>query len=157
MTTSVTTGKAPFEHRSGGHTGLPSMEVPGVEAFIGDTLSNPQGSELAAGFFELRAGEPLDYTYTYDEMKVVVEGEFHLTNLDTGDRVVAGVKDVLFFPKGPVPNLCRQGVCGECRVGVLSGRPLHRDFYLSESERAAADSVMCCVSRSESPSLELDL
>lgn len=56
-----------------------------------------------------------------------------------------------------VPNLCRQGVCGECRVSVRSGRPLHRDLYLSETERAAGDAVMCCVSRSVDDELELDL
>jgi ferredoxin-NADP reductase len=57
----------------------------------------------------------------------------------------------------PVPNMCRQGVCGECRVPVLAGRPIHRDLFLSEEERAAGTSVMCCVSRSAGPSLELDL
>ncbi len=56
-----------------------------------------------------------------------------------------------------VPNLCRQGVCGECRVPVRAGRPLHRDLYLSEAERAAGDAVMCCVSRSLDDELELDL
>ncbi|WP_138734549.1 PDR/VanB family oxidoreductase [Modestobacter excelsi] len=56
-----------------------------------------------------------------------------------------------------VPNMCRQGVCGECRVPVLAGLPLHRDLFLSEAERAAGDSVMCCVSRSTGPTLELDL
>jgi ferredoxin-NADP reductase len=56
-----------------------------------------------------------------------------------------------------VPNLCRQGVCGECRVPVRAGRPLHRDLYLSEAERAAGDAVMCCVSRSVDDELELDL
>jgi ferredoxin len=53
--------------------------------------------------------------------------------------------------------MCRQGVCGECRVPVLAGRPMHRDEYLSEDERAAGDSVMCCVSRSETETLEVDL
>lgn len=57
----------------------------------------------------------------------------------------------------PVPNMCRQGVCGECRVSVVRGRPLHRDLYLSEAERAAADTVMCCVSRCQDQELELDL
>jgi ethanolamine utilization protein EutQ len=89
-----------FGHASGTYEGLPSMEVPGVNAFIGDTFANPEGSELCSGFFELKAGEPLEYTYTYDEMKVVVEGEFHLTDLDSGQQVVARPKDVLFFPKG---------------------------------------------------------
>ncbi|GAA3392494.1 PDR/VanB family oxidoreductase [Cryptosporangium minutisporangium] len=56
-----------------------------------------------------------------------------------------------------VPNLCRQGICGECRVGVLAGTPLHRDEYLADDERAAGDAVMCCVSRSETDTLELDL
>ncbi|MGY1649624.1 PDR/VanB family oxidoreductase [Geodermatophilus sp. SYSU D01119] len=56
-----------------------------------------------------------------------------------------------------VPSMCRQGVCGECRVPVASGRPLHRDLYLSGAERAAGDAVMCCVSRSLDDDLELDL
>ncbi|GAA0250335.1 PDR/VanB family oxidoreductase [Cryptosporangium japonicum] len=54
-----------------------------------------------------------------------------------------------------VPNLCRQGICGECRTPVLAGTPLHRDEYLDESEHGTA--VMCCVSRSETDTLELDL
>jgi ethanolamine utilization protein EutQ len=82
----MTTSAPAIGHVSGGATGLPSMEVPGVR--------------LCGGVFELFAGEPLDYEYTYDEMKLVVEGEFHLTDLDSGQRVVARAKDVLFFPQG---------------------------------------------------------
>ena len=96
MTASATT----IGHVSNGSAGLPSMDVPGVRAFIGDAIANPGGAELCGGFFELLAGAPLDYEYTYDEMKVVVEGEFHLTDLDSGQQVVARPKDVLFFPKG---------------------------------------------------------
>ncbi|MBO1267273.1 PDR/VanB family oxidoreductase [Arthrobacter cavernae] len=57
----------------------------------------------------------------------------------------------------PVPNLCRQGVCGECRIPVSKGRPEHRDLYLSESDKAANTTIMCCVSRSHEPHLELEL
>jgi ethanolamine utilization protein EutQ len=56
----------------GGYVGLPSMNEPGTVAAIGDSLHNPEGSVMCAGFFELKASEPLVYTYTYDEMKVVV-------------------------------------------------------------------------------------
>lgn len=42
----------------------------------------------------------LDYLYEYDEMKVVLEGEFVLENLDTGQVSVAKAKDAIFFPKG---------------------------------------------------------
>ncbi|HEX7201908.1 MAG TPA: cupin domain-containing protein [Arthrobacter sp.] len=84
----------------GGFIGLPSMNEPGVDAAIGDSFSNPGGSAISAGFFELKASEPLVYEYTYDEMKVVVQGEFILTDQATGDVVRAKERDVLFFPKG---------------------------------------------------------
>ena len=56
-----------------------------------------------------------------------------------------------------VPSLCRQGVCGECLVPVAAGKPLHRDLFLSEDEKAAADCVMACVSRADGPTLEVPL
>ena len=46
-----------------------------------------------------------------------------------------------------VPNLCSQGVCGECRVPVCGGAVAHRDLYLTDAEKAAGDCVMPCVSR----------
>lgn len=50
-----------------------------------------------------------------------------------------------------VPNLCRQGVCGECRIPVRvqrqEGRIEHRDLVLSDDEKAAGDTMLCCVSR----------
>jgi ferredoxin-NADP reductase len=53
-----------------------------------------------------------------------------------------------------VPNLCHQGVCGECRLSVRSGSVVHRDLYLTDEERR--DSMMACVSRG-SGRVELDL
>ncbi|MEW1981284.1 cupin domain-containing protein [Citricoccus sp. NPDC079358] len=79
---------------------IPSMNEPGVNAFIGDAYANPEGSRMCSGFFELKAGEPLVYEYTYDEMKFVVTGQFRLTDLSTGERLVADAGSILFFPKG---------------------------------------------------------
>lgn len=84
----------------GGQKNLPSMNVEGCQAFIGDVHANPDGAELCSGFFELIASDPLVYEYTYDEMKIVLEGEFTLTDKDTGQVVHAKPMDVLFFPKG---------------------------------------------------------
>lgn len=84
----------------GGYLDLPSMNEPGCEAFIGDSLSNPGGSAISSGFFQLRASDPLVYEYTYDEMKVVIQGEFILTDMATGEVTHAKERDVLFFPKG---------------------------------------------------------
>jgi ferredoxin-NADP reductase len=55
-----------------------------------------------------------------------------------------------------LPRMCRQGVCGECRVPVRTGALLHRDLYLSQAERDAGDAMMACVSRAAGH-LELDL
>ncbi|MFI6358597.1 PDR/VanB family oxidoreductase [Streptomyces sp. NPDC050743] len=57
----------------------------------------------------------------------------------------------------PVPNLCRQGVCGECRIPLSGGTPLHRDLYLSDDEKAAGNALMACVSRADGTTLEVPL
>ncbi|MET8101992.1 PDR/VanB family oxidoreductase [Streptomyces sp. NPDC005236] len=57
-----------------------------------------------------------------------------------------------------VPSSCRDGICGSCETPVLDGTPDHRDFLLSEAERAAGATMMICVSRCASTSrLVLDL
>lgn len=94
----------PFRVTSEAWTSLPPMgqdEFPGTKGFIGDTYQNPDGSPMCSGFFELHHTDaPLEYLYEYDEMKVVLEGEFVLENADTGQRLTAGPKDSIFFPKG---------------------------------------------------------
>jgi ferredoxin-NADP reductase len=52
---------------------------------------------------------------------------------------------------------CRRGDCGVCQVGVLEGEVDHRDFVLSEAERASNKVMQICVSRAKSPRLVLDL
>lgn len=56
-----------------------------------------------------------------------------------------------------VPSMCRQGVCGECRTPVASGRVDHRDLVLSAAEKAGGHWVMPCVSRAADGELELRL
>jgi ferredoxin len=56
-----------------------------------------------------------------------------------------------------VLSSCRQGTCGTCETTVLAGRPDHRDSILDDAERAAADCMYVCVSRSLDDRLVLDL
>ncbi|CAN5417461.1 ethanolamine utilization protein [soil metagenome] len=92
----------PFRVTPEAWKGLPKMEEhPSSEGFIKDVYENPEGSRMCSGFFELHhTDEPLVYFYDYDEMKVVLEGEFLLENVDTGQQTVARAKDAIFFPKG---------------------------------------------------------
>lgn len=54
---------------------------------------------MAAGLFRLKNGEPLTYAYKFDEMKIILEGEFHITDT-TGQEVVARPGDILYIPNG---------------------------------------------------------
>jgi ferredoxin len=52
---------------------------------------------------------------------------------------------------------CHEGICGTCEQIVLEGEVDHRDSVLNESEQAANDAMMVCVSRCFSDRLVLDL
>ena len=52
---------------------------------------------------------------------------------------------------------CMEGICGTCECDVLEGTPDHRDSVLSKSDRERGDTIMTCVSRSQSTKLVLDL
>ncbi|MGI6873048.1 PDR/VanB family oxidoreductase [Amycolatopsis sp. 3B14] len=73
--------------------------------------------------------------------------------------VPAGVSilDALAGAGVSVPNSCREGVCGTCETKVLAGEPEHRDFLLSDDEKAAGGTMLICVSRSRSAELVLDV
>ncbi|MBF4162415.1 PDR/VanB family oxidoreductase [Nocardioides acrostichi] len=88
---------------------------------------------------------------------------FGIDALAPGEPFTVGVDgDVLDVPSGvsllealeeagrEIPSLCRQGVCGECRLKVGSATGLlHRDLYLTDDDKAAGDCVMACVSRAQ--------
>ena len=52
---------------------------------------------------------------------------------------------------------CKRGDCGICQVEVIEGVPDHRDFILTDSQKAAGKLMQICVSRSKTPRLVLDL
>lgn len=54
---------------------------------------------MSAGFYRLEKGTPLTYEYSYDEMKIILEGEYEISD-ETGQKVTAKPGDVFHFPKG---------------------------------------------------------
>ena len=79
----------------------PSMGVEGVTATLGDTvISDSKDKTLCGGFFHLnKSDKPLVYTYDYEEMKIIVAGEFIISD-ESGQKVHAHVGDVFFFADG---------------------------------------------------------
>ncbi|HEX7325051.1 MAG TPA: PDR/VanB family oxidoreductase [Rhodanobacteraceae bacterium] len=56
-----------------------------------------------------------------------------------------------------VPFSCREGECGTCVTQVCEGVPEHRDFVLTDAERASNRMMCLCVSRAKTGNLVLDL
>lgn len=77
--------------------------IAGNNTFLSDvintTASEPTITNLSSGFYRQEKGEPLVYTYTYDEMKVILEGNLRLED-ETGFVVEAKPGDTFFFRKG---------------------------------------------------------
>ena len=79
---------------------LPSMKVDNVQAFLKDfSVSEDSEKPITSGLFRLKTGESLKYTYTYHEMKFIVDGAFTIED-ETGQKVSAKAGDLLYFPKG---------------------------------------------------------
>ncbi|MYR07316.1 2Fe-2S iron-sulfur cluster binding domain-containing protein [Gordonia sp. SID5947] len=108
----------------------------------------------------------------WPQSRIHVE-RFGADALEAGDRFAVRLTEssaTLDIPSGTsvlealedhgmsIPNRCRQGVCGECRLPLSGGTPVHRDLYLTDEEKRAGDAFMPCVSRaSEGCTLEVPL
>lgn len=55
------------------------------------------------------------------------------------------------------PFACREGLCRSCETEVCAGVPEHRDYALSDVEKASNRMMMVCVSRARGDRLELNL
>ncbi len=79
---------------------LNKVAIPGVNAWDKDfATANSSGSPITFGVFRLNSGEVLPYTYEFDEFKLVLEGEFTVSD-DTGVSETFKAGDVMQFKKG---------------------------------------------------------
>lgn len=74
-------------------------------------------------------------------------------------RVLPGISILETLEQNGVnlPFSCREGLCRSCEVTLLAGEADHRDYVLSDEERAANRSILICVSRARSSTLVLDV
>lgn len=70
-------------------------------SYLGDVVTVGNEVPISGGFFKVVPGEPLVYTYPYDEIKLVleVEGDFIVSDGE-GNVVHPKSGDILKFPKG---------------------------------------------------------
>jgi tetrachlorobenzoquinone reductase len=88
-------------------------------------------------------------------------GSFSVILRQSGRRIEVqpeqSLLDALEAAHVRVPFSCREGLCRSCETPLLSGEADHRDFVLSDEERASQRCILPCVSRARSPELMLDL
>ncbi len=86
---------------------------------------------------------------------------FEVELASSGEVITVGpdqsVLEALEAAGVPILSSCREGICGTCETGVISGKPDHRDSLLSEEEKAESATMLVCVSRACSARLVLDL
>ncbi|WP_224766891.1 PDR/VanB family oxidoreductase [Janibacter melonis] len=89
------------------------------------------------------------------------DGTFDVVIHSTGERVAVppgtSVLDALVEAGHDMPSSCTEGICGTCETGVISGEIDHRDFLLTDEEKASGCTMCICVSRCRSAELVLDL
>ncbi|RQM08409.1 hypothetical protein DH86_00000425 [Scytalidium sp. 3C] len=89
-----------FQHFAGAQTNFKPPLIANENAYLGDVVSSTDGDKpISAGFYRLEKGTPLVYTYHYHEMKIIVDGEFDISD-ETGQKVHAVKGDVFYFPAG---------------------------------------------------------
>lgn len=92
---------AAFQHFAQAQSTFDIPLLAGDNAYLGDIFSSDQTEPekpISSGLFRLQKGEPLTYTYKYDEMKIILEGNFTIKD-STGQEVSAKPGDIFFFPK----------------------------------------------------------
>ena len=108
------------------------------------TLGLPATHIHFEAFAAPQPGQPFDVQIADSDLQIHVSEDESL--LEALER--SGVE---------VPNLCRGGVCGQCRTTVVEGEPEHRDTFLSDTEKSDNDCLMPCVSRAQSSRLTLSI
>ena len=79
---------------------IASLKIDGINAFLQDTVSSGnENAPITCGFFRMEKGNALDYTYSYDECKIMLEGEMTVAE-DGGEPVMVRPGDVLYFDAG---------------------------------------------------------
>ncbi|KAL8981990.1 MAG: hypothetical protein Q9205_003385, partial [Flavoplaca limonia] len=72
----------PFSYFANAQSEFKPPLIANGNAFLGDVFSSDRTTNpISAGFYRLEPGPELVYTYTYDEMKILLEGDMQISQL----------------------------------------------------------------------------
>ena len=99
------------------------------------------------------AAEPGAESQGQDSFTLVIKGSGEAYEIGPGDSILG----VLIENGVNAAFSCGEGMCGTCLVEVAEGEPDHKDFILSENERASNRMMTICVSGSKTKKLVINL
>jgi ethanolamine utilization protein EutQ (cupin superfamily) len=103
---------------------ISSLNIDGVNAYLSDIVSsNDPDAPISCGLFRMEKGKPLEYTYTYDEVKIIIAGEMTISE-ENGESVHAQAGDVVYFDQDAKITFTSESsglafYCGQRALGVL--------------------------------------
>ena len=103
---------------------LDSLNIEGVNAFLSDIVSsNDPDAPISCGLFRMEKGDALVYTYTYDEAKIIIDGEMTIAE-ENGESFKAVAGDVVYFDEGAKITFTSESsglgfFCGQRPLGEL--------------------------------------
>ncbi len=122
---SIHAHKALMEHHAGAQSkDIASLNIEGVNAYLQDVVaSNDPNAPITCGFFRMDKGNPLEYVYSYDEAKIILEGEMTISEVG-GETIEVKAGDVLYFEEGAKITFSSKSsglgfYCGQRALGEL--------------------------------------
>ena len=103
---------------------ISSLNIEGINAFLSDIVSsNDPDAPITCGLFRMEKGNPLVYTYSYDEAKIIIDGEMTIAE-ENGETFHAKAGDVVYFDKGAKITFTSESsglgfYCGQRKWGEL--------------------------------------
>ncbi len=105
--------------------------------------------------------DAVHFEYFKNESELHDTSTFEVRLARTGRTLMVGagisLLDSLRDAGVDMPSSCEQGVCGTCMATVLEGQLDHQDVFFNDSERAAGNQMLTCVSRAAGERIVLDL
>ncbi len=103
---------------------IASLNIEGINVYLQDIVaSEDKEKPITCGLFRMERGNPLEYTYSYDEVKIMLEGEMAIKD-GAGNTVEMRPGDVVGFSKGEKITFSSNSsglafFCGQRAEGVL--------------------------------------
>ncbi|MER8760493.1 PDR/VanB family oxidoreductase [Mesorhizobium sp. M0976] len=126
----------------------PAGLIDGVRAATWDWPANSVHFERFKIDPTLSTGSGLDSTF-----EIEIDSTGQILDVPPQKSILHVLRENGIFPD----SSCEEGICGTCATGLLGGTADHRDFVLTDEEKASQTVVMICCSRANSRRLKLDL